>query len=260
MSPGPALAHRRLRPAAALLLAAASLGCAERGATPIGPGAVLSAHDEQGSAVTLRIESVEPDAKDAEGEVFLYQVSVRDPAGGWHPYCLPDREGRTVAIPLQGSWDASRNHTASDTITFACTNGALAKCVRWGYKPWKTVNGVSLADYHQACVHMVPADYCGDGKAHTRDGTKIDVWDHLGIQKREPEPDLLFEAAWSPRGAVYLQKPRYGETLESIVAACPDRLRGHTALDAPGLDEQAIAARWPEALLFTESRVLTEMP
>jgi hypothetical protein len=46
----------------------------------------------------------------------------------------------------------------------------------------------------------------------------------------------------------------------TVVSACPDRLRGHTALDAPGLDEQAIAARWPEALLFTESRAQAELP
>ena len=164
-------------------------------------------------------------------------------------------EGKTLAIPLQGSWDASRTHVANDEITFACTNGALAKCVRWGYKPWKTVNGVSLADYHQACVHMTGADYCGDGKSHTRDGTPIDLWDNLGVQKRDPSLGLAFEAAWSTRGAVYLQKPRYGETLQSLVAACPGHLRGHTALDAPNLDQAAIMARWPEALIFTESRV-----
>jgi hypothetical protein len=193
-------------------------------------------------------------------DVFLYQLSVRDPAGAFQPYCLPDREGRTLALPLQGSWDASRNHVASGAMTFACTNGALAKCVRWGYKPWKTVGGVSLADYHQACVHMTPADYCGAGRPHTRDGTRIDVWDRLGIQERAPEPGMVFEAAWSPRGAVYLHKPRFGEALESLVAECPDRLDGHTRLDAPGLDEQAIAARWPEALLFTESAARSDLP
>jgi hypothetical protein len=254
------MAGRWPLPPAAVLMAVVSLGCEQRGAAPIGPGDVLSAHDEQGAAVTLRVERVESDPKDSDGDVFLYQVSVRDTGGTWHPYCLPDREGKTLAIPLQGSWDASRNHTASDTITFACTNGVLAKCVRWGYKPWKTVNGVSLADYHQACVHMTPADYCGDGRSHTRDGTLIDVWDRLGIQKRDPSLGLAFEAAWSTRGAVYLQKPRFGETLESLVAACPDRLQGHTALDAPGLDPESAAARWPEALIFTESRVQADLP
>ncbi len=252
--------HFHLLLALAVPVVALALGCAERGGAPIGPGAVLAARDEGGGAVTLRVESVEGDARDPEGDVFLYQLSVRGAAGAWQPYCAPDRDGRTVAIPLQGSWDASRTHAANDEITFACTNGALAKCVRWGYKPWKTVNGVSLAAYHQACVHMTGADYCGDGAAHTRDGTLIDIWDNAGVQTRDPALKLPFEAAWSPRGAVYLQKPRYGETLESLVAACPDRLVGHTALDAPGLDEATIRARWPEALLFTESRPLTDLP
>ena len=252
--------HYRRSLALAALLAGAFTGCAQRGPSPIGPGAVLTARDEQGASVTLRVEAVERDAKDADGNVFLYQLSVRDAAGAWGPYCAPDREGRTVAIPLQGSWDASRTHRESDEITFACINGALGKCVRWGYKPWKVVNGVSLADYHQACVHMTGADYCGDGRAHTRDGTFIDIYDNLGIQKRDPSLGLALEAAWSPRGAVYLKKPRLGETLESIAASCPDRLKGRTPLDAPGLDEQAIAARWPEALLFTESRAQSTSP
>ena len=136
------------------------------------------------------------------------RASSRRPEGpGWRrlplPAQRPRRGGRMAARTASptaraGRWRSrsrargTRRATtsASDEITFACTNGALAKCVRWGYKPWKTVNGVSLADYHQACVHMTPADYCGDGKAHTRDGTLIDIWDRLGVQKREPSLGL----------------------------------------------------------------------
>jgi hypothetical protein len=43
-------------------------------------------------------------------------------------------------------------------------------------------------------------------------------------------------------------------------AECPDRLHGHTQLDAPDLDEEAAAARWPEALIFTESYLRTDLP
>lgn len=243
---------------AALLCVAA--GCASPSGSLVEQGTVLEARDEQGSLVTLRVESVARDPQDADGDLFLYDLRVRDAAGAWRPYCLPDREGRTLAIPLQGSWDARRNHVPGDAVTFACTNGAIGKCARWGYKPWKTVNGVSLAEYHQACVHLVGADYCGDGRPHTRDGTKIDVWDRLGIQKRETEPGMVFEAAWSPRGAVYLNKPRFAEPLAEISASCPDRLGGRTPLDAPGFDPPAVVARWPEALMFTESFTLTERP
>jgi ADYC domain len=243
-----------------VLLACASSGCAERRGTLVEEGSLLVALDEGGNSVTLRVDGVMRDPKDADGDLFLYELSVRDAVGGFQPFCLPDREGRRLAVPLQGSWDATRTHVASDQITFACTAGAVGKCVRWGYKPWKTLNGVSLAEYHQACVHLTPADYCGDGKGHTRNGTPIDVWDDLGIQKHEDAPGMIFEAAWSPKGAVYLNKPRYGEALSDLVAECPDHLRGRTPLDAPGLDAKAVAARWPEALLFTESHAETELP
>jgi len=246
-----------------VLLGCAAIGCRERATVPIGPGTVLTAHNEQGVPMTLRIEAVEKDAQDPDGDVFLYEASFRDPTdGGWKPFCLPDHDGKNRAIPLQGSWDATRNHVPSaSVITFACTNGALGKCVRFGYKPWKTLYGISLADYHQACVHMVPADYCGDGRAHTRNGTQIDVYDRLGIQKRTPTPDMVFEAAWSPHGAVYLEKPRFGgERLEDLVAECPDRLRSRTPLDGPSLDARAVMENSQDALIFTESRVTTERP
>lgn len=246
--------------AIAALASLASLGCAPSSGAPIRPGTVFSARDDQGATVTLRVDDVTRDGGDSDGDVYLYQLSTRDPAGGWRDYCVPDREGKRLAIPLLGAWDAARSYVASGTITFACTSGALAKCVRWGYKPWKSFNGVSLSEYHQACVRMTPADYCGDGTPHTRDGTTIGFWDHLGLRGRASVPGMVFEAAWSPRGATYLRKPRFGEPIADLAAACPERLRGHTQLDAPNLDDQSIAQRWPEALIFTDSFVQTELP
>ena len=225
-------------------------------------GAEIIAHDEWGATATMRVEAIVRDPKDPDGDVYLYQLSVKDPTTGTtRPYCSPDREGGTYAIPLSGYWDAKRNYVSNESATtFACTNGSLAKCVRLGYKPWKTVNGVSLAEYHQACVHLVAADYCGDGKPHTREGTKIDMWDDLGIQKRETEPGMVFEAAWSPRGAVYLNKTRYAEPLSDLVAQCPDRLTGRTSLDVPAPEPREIAERWPEVRIFTESFVRADLP
>lgn len=244
------------------VLAAALSGCGAQDESPIGAGAELTARDELGAPIVLRVDAVEKDEKDPDGDVYLYSVSYRDPAdGSFRNYCLPDREGKTQAIPLQGYWDASRQHVPSaEVVTFACSNSPLAKCVRWGYKPWKTVNGVSLRDHHLACVRMTRADYCGDGRPHTRDGTLIDMHDRAGVQKREAQPDMVFEAAWGPGGAVYVKKPRLGEPLEAIAALCPEKLKGHTALDAGDLDEGAIVARWPEALLFNDSRILAEPP
>lgn len=240
----------------------ASAGCAERAGAEIGAGTVLSAVTEEGAPVTLRVDAVETDRADAEGDVVLYTLSSLDPASGaYKPYCLPDASGQRYAIPLSGSWDPGRQHVASaSVITFACASGTLAKCVRQGYKPWKTMNGASLSDYHQACVHMMSANYCGDGRPHTREGTAIDVWDRQGLQWRGTAPELVLEAAWSPEGAVYVNKARYGQTLESLVNECPDRLRGHTALDTPGLEEAEIRARFPQALLFNASPVRTDLP
>jgi hypothetical protein len=246
-----------------LALGFVSIGCRTVPGMPIAPGALVTASDERGHSITLRIDDVEKDPLDPDGEVFLYEASMLDRANrAWKPLCLPDGDGKNRAIPLHGSWDASRDHVPSATaITFACTSGAIGKCVRFGYKPWKTVGGVSLADYHQACVHMVSADYCGDGRAHTRDGTLIGIYDRLGIQKRSPAPGMVFEAAWSPRGAVYVSKPRYGgEKLGELVAECPDRLGGRTPVNRPPLDPRAIRDLWRDALIFNDSRVTDERP
>lgn len=233
---------------------------ARHGAVTVGD--TLSALSEDGQPQTLRIEAVSLDPTDAEGEVFLYDVSFLDDTDHrWKPFCQPDLEGHTTALPLQGSWDARGNYVPSDTvITFACTKGVLAKCVRWGYKPWKVVNGRSLRDHHQACTRMARADYCGDGISHTRDGTLIDLHDGLGIQKPDPGPDLRFEAGWAPEGATYIRRARYAEPLEQLVSECPDRLKGRTALDFPGLEPTDVLTRWPQTLLLNESAPKTVAP
>ncbi len=240
------------------LSSALCLGCHAASGAPVGAGTELAARDENGVPVTLRVDSVEKDQTDPEGDVFLYDVSYRDPAdGSFRKYCLPDNEGRTVAIPLAGYWDPSKAYVAEEGVfTFACLKSPLAKCVRWGYKPWKTVDGVSLRDYHLACVRMTRADYCGDGRHHTREGTFIEFYDKLGVLKREERPGVAFEAAWGPGGAVFVNKPRYGEGPEDLVKECPDRLKDRTSLTAPGLDKDAVLARWPEALLFNDSKIV----
>ena len=208
---------------------------------PVGVGTTLTTHDEHGAPLTLRIDAIARDPGD--DDIYLYDVSFRNPAGQWEPYCEPDAEGRTTAIVVKGGWDATGNYIASDAVTFACTNGAIAKCARWGYKPWKT----GLAVYHQTCMRVVLADYCGNGRAHTRDGTRINVYDRIGIEKRDNLPGV-FEAAWTPSGAVYLNEPRRA-VRGDVVGECPERLSDRTA----GLTEAEIRARYPEALIFTET-------
>ena len=231
-------------------------GCAGKGQLPSETRAKeLVAVDEYGNRLTMRVEQEELDPKDAEGEVHLYTVFFRDDRdGSWKNLCAPDHEGKSKAIPLAGSWTKTGNYIASDSlITFACTSGVLAKCVRWGYKPWKVVAGRSLRDFHQACTRMARADYCGNGISHTQDGTNIDIYDVLGVQKKTPESGMIFEAAWGPEGAVYVNRSRWGEELVALHETCPERLKGRINEGAPLSSPESVRHFDKEVFIFNDS-------
>jgi hypothetical protein len=196
-------------------------------------GAVLTLDDPNGRQLSVRIDAVRPDPRDSTGETFLYTFMARDPAtGAWANLCVPDADGFAMGFPLSGVWTASGEHVASDqAFSLTCTSGAIGKCVRMGYRPWQTArSGAPLRAYHQACVRMVRADYCGDGTGHTRNGTPINVYDRLGIQQADAAPAMRFEAAWGPDGAVCVNHARVAEagSLEALTRSCPHRLAGRT--------------------------------
>ncbi len=221
-------------------------------------GAVLNIVNYQDQQFTLQIQDSEPDPMDPEGEVRLYTVNYQNPATSqWENICKPDAKGLAKAIPLSGRWDDQGNHIKSDKVTFSCTSGVAAKCIRWGYKPWKTVQGKSLENFYQACTRMARADYCGKGVPHTQDGTAVDVYDRIGIQKRVAQTGMKFEAAWSPTGAVAISRTRYPEGYAQIQKECPERLKPFQnealinrdlAKTIPMLQQYA-----PEALIFNDS-------
>lgn len=188
-------------------------------------GAVLVARGEGGIRNAFRIDSIEVDPEDPSGEILLYSFSAKDPAtGAWTSVCTPDAKGVAKGFPLAGTWTASGEHRRDPgQFELTCTSGAYGKCVRMGYKPWKSE---AMWDRHQACTRMVRADYCGDGTPHTRDGTPIDVYDGEGVQRDEPAPGMSFEAAWGKDGAVCVAKTRVPDvaTLERIRAECPAKL------------------------------------
>jgi ADYC domain len=221
-------------------------------------GAILTGTDSQGQSITLNIQDVEPDPKDREGEVYLYTVSYQNPiTSQWQNICQPDREGTAEAVPLAGQWDSQGNYKDNGKVTFACTNSALAKCVRWGYKPWKRFHGQSLQNFHQACTRMVRADYCGTGIAHTKDGTPIDFYDRLGIQKRVATSGMKFEAAWNPDGAVAISRTRFPKAFTQVQRECPERLKPLQARDQMGRDSAkslSILQQYaPKAMIFNDS-------
>jgi hypothetical protein len=184
-------------------------------------GAVLDVADEAGRNMTVRIDAVAPDPSDRDGDVWLHHFSVRDiGTGGWRDLCTaPGPDGTVAGFPLAGSWTSDGRHLrGSSGFTVTCTAGAIGKCVRFGYKPWRDAAGEPLWDYHQACVRMARADYAGDGVGHTRDGTLIDLSDRLGIQRPGEDPPgrtLHFEAASGPDGAVCVRRTRIPEVLST---------------------------------------------
>lgn len=124
-------------------------------------------------------------------------------------------EGDDKGMFVPGVWDATAARQDRMTVggteisvSFSCRTGAIAKCVTWGYAPWKVG-----ADLHQTCTRMVRADYCGTGVSYTKDGTLIDVFDAKGIQlPTTSDASLAFEAGWGPNGAVCASRTRFAAT------------------------------------------------
>ncbi len=222
-------------------------------------GTTLTSFDEQGRSLKLKIEDIQPDSEDRDGESYLYTVIYHSATDNrWYHLCQPDSAGINQAIPLTGRWDQTGAYIDDDSITFACTNGALAKCVRWGYKPWKSIKGESLRDYHQACTRMVPADYCGNGIGHTKDGTPIDVYDRLGIQQQTKNSGMSFEARWNVDGAVYLNRTRFPNASAQLQQECPEKLMEMLSLPKAGSSNSLprlsqLSASTTKALLFNDS-------
>lgn len=198
----------------------------------------------------FQILEAQLDPQDSDREIHLHTIlSQNSTDSQWYNLCQPDGDNLTKAMLLSGQWDETGKHLDNQEVTIACTSGVLAKCVRWGYKPWKTLKGVSLRDYHQACTRMARADYCGDGISHTKDGTEIDLYDRLGIQQQTEDSGMVFEAAWGTEGAVFIDRPRYSETLVQIQQDCPEKI----ALERQSLTKAEIQQQIPTALIFNDS-------
>jgi hypothetical protein len=173
-------------------------------------GAEFDARLADGSSVRLRIDNIRRDPDPGQEDMFLYSISGALSNGKRASICRAADGSPVEATVVAGRWDLDTGAKVSSSpkeASFACIGiGAIAKCVIMGYKPWRSVGGVSLEDRHQACTRMVRADYCGDGTPHTVNGTLIDVYDGIGVQS--PDTDWPVDAEWGTNGALCVNNPR----------------------------------------------------
>jgi hypothetical protein len=215
--------------------------------------------------VAYRITEIEEEDEKYDltstGSTYLYTLEQWvDSTGSWAPACPVDSDGRRAAIPLAAEWTPSGARTdASNLFTLACTTGVIAKCYRWGYRPWVTGYGDGdLSDMHWTCTRLARADYCGTGVSYTRDGTLINVWDDLPapgpIQRHGFTPlGMLFEAGWDTDGAVCLSHARYTLLGWLLTSPCPQQVR---PLLLGGLVCNTLPLTkllYPSATMFSES-------
>lgn len=199
----------------------------------------------------IRIDGAALDQTARFKDIWLYQVTLVDGSA----ICDADPSGDRRLVFFPGRFDAQMDYVADPAeFSISCVSGVQAKCLRWGYRPWANapVGGASLAPYYNTCIRTARADYCGDDHPTTRDGTTIDLYDRVGVQKSESDPlEFPFEAGWSPTGAVCVHHPRIkaNATLADIAQSCP-RLREAPVGEA--CDEAGAAALG--ALLFNRSR------
>lgn len=154
--------------------------------------------------------------------VWEYDVEWESSAGGG-ALC----PGRASALALPGRWGGGVYVPGRDSFSFACLpfesetgvglirGGVAAKCAEWGYTPWITEDAmadgskspaqtVTLAErYHTACVAMASADYCGEGKTNTVNGTPIIMFnaDNVNTEVNPADPMLTPYVAAGPFGA-----------------------------------------------------------
>jgi hypothetical protein len=200
----------------------------------------------EGRMVSMKLAAITSIPDDPE--ILRYDFQIPDESGNWSAACEPDAYGERLGFPVA----LPEGHPGREgAITITCASGAVGKCSLFGYKPWaKGPKGEDLVALHAACVRMVRADYCGDGVAHTKNGTPIDIYDDFGIQKSESgaDPAFAFEAGWTPQGAACVAHTRLSDvaTLKQVRTRCP-RLAA-----PPACDE--VAARAHGAHLFNRSR------
>lgn len=162
-------------------------------------------------------ESVDSQFGDVDGYKVEYKVDSLL-GSSWSSYCKgPSGESQRSVFYQGAQWsplDGARIDGAN-LATMTCETGSVAKCMRWGYRPWASGHltsspDASLLDYHQACIHMKRAAYCGDSKSNTVDGTSIIINDPFSPAINSGPSDIV-EALWTTSGAMCVSNRRHPE-------------------------------------------------
>jgi hypothetical protein len=186
--------------------------------------------------------------------------------------------GPNVALAVPLRWEQGvppeewRVLPTSASFTFACVpqplrdcgfhgGGVIAKCVDWGFPPWQhsgaTLSGTVLQgsttagqwltgsmsealSFHQTCLRMATADYCGTGRSNTLDGTPIALLDPMYVPLVPPAPAIPGDALIVPR----LEAPNEGLAFEAAWADCstPGPAVPNSACDPAGKGRRAFGA------------------
>ena len=203
-----------------------------------------------GQTAPIKLASITPDPE--RPDILRHDFQRPDGQGGWTPVCTPNHYGERWGLPVS----LPEGHPGHEgRITISCASGAVVKCVRFGYPLWgHGPSGEDLLPLHAACMRMVRADYCGDGKSYTKEGTTIDNYDDLGLQTRglRGDPRYTFEAGWTAAGAICVAHTRWSDllTMTQLKANCP-RLAA-----MPVCNEET--ARAAGARMFNTARLLPE--
>lgn len=194
------------------------IGARMLSSSPSGYGTVIEVKSATNAATVTIPES--PGIWDASGDTFLYRLQIRSTSGTYTDLCTTGADpavGWAWTVPLEGSFSKAGVREESTSIfTLACDPGVLAKCYRWGYKPWLDgANPGAVTRAHWACTRMARADYCGSGSSFTQDGTLIQPWDAL-TPNIIPAPTqgsgpagMQFEAGWNTSGPACLSHWRW---------------------------------------------------
>ena len=189
----------------------------------------------------LGIAATQPDPQDPTHAIALYRFVRLDTA---HTSYCP---GEGLGFPVAGR--LAIGDAGGGGISIVCLGTAAARCVHLGYQPWrKAADGTSLADYTDACIRAVRADYCGSGNSHAGQSDALALYDRLGIQHLRAADGMSFEAGWGAYGAVCVNHTRAPArmTLKDLRTECANLPRSRLGNSC---DERN------PALIFTKSPV-----